>query len=91
MSMKFKLKPKFKDVIYTLKDLEGGWKGQYHGLIEDKADIDARVKLVEATLNYAHTVAENDATILKVFMLPECYFQGRYGSYLVGDPDCFQR
>ena len=67
--------------------LKGQWKGKYHGLLDDKADMNARVNLVKATLNYAYTKAKNDPTILKVFMIPECYFQGVYGSYLIEDAD----
>ncbi len=68
---------------YALNDLEGKWMGRYHGLYSDLDDMNARIGLVEATLKVAYKRAAKDPTILKVFMIPECYFQGRYGSYLL--------
>lgn len=64
---------------------QGKWKGMYHGLKEDKDDISARVSLLKATLDFAYTKAKDDPTILKVFMIPECFFQGRYGAYGIDD------
>ena len=80
-------KQKYKEVTYTKKDLKGGWMGQYHGLEYDKADMTERINLVKATLEIAYKKAKDDPFILKVFMIPECFFQGRYGSYRVEDAD----
>ena len=80
-------KPKFEDVTYTKKDLKGGWMGQYHGLEDDKDDMTERINLVKATLELAYKKAKDDPVILKVFMIPECFFQGRYGAYRVEKAD----
>lgn len=86
-SYAFSFKPRFEKKDYKLEDLEAKWWGKYHGLEDDKADMRARIELVKATLEYAYTKAKDDPTILKVFMVPECFFQGRYGSYRVEDAD----
>lgn len=84
---KIQFKPKFNELTYEKKELKGGWKGKYHGLEDDKADMKARLDLVSETLEQAYIKAKDDPKILKVFMIPECFFQGRYGSYLVVDAD----
>ena len=61
------------------------WKGRYHGFTHDKTDIDHRVAFVADTLEKAFAEADKDPTVLKVFMLPECFFQGVYGAYLIDD------
>jgi hypothetical protein len=63
-------------------DYHGEWKGSYHGLANERGDMDARVKFLEYTLGEAHGKADHGRTNLKVFMIPECYFQGLYGAYL---------
>ena len=80
-----KFKTRFSKEEYKLDDLKGGWKAEYHGYVKDIEDIDARVKLVEYVLEKAYTQSRKEPTVLKVFMVPECFFQGIYGAYLTDD------
>lgn len=70
---------------YVLNDLTSRWKAKYHGFLDDTADIEARVKFVEDTLEKAYAKSNHEATVLKVFMIPECFFQGLYGVYIADD------
>ena len=78
----FKVKP---DVMkpFMASDLKGVWKARYHGYVDDNEDITHRMALVDDTLKKALAQADKDPTVLKVFMIPECFFQGLYGAYLV--------
>ena len=77
--------PMFANMPYELKDLTGQWMAKYHGHPDDKTDIDARVAFIKDTLSKASAKASQDATVLKVFIIPECFFQGLYGAYLGDD------
>ena len=64
---------------------DGKWKGRYNGHIDDKTDIAARVKFIRTAIEQARSLVDEDPTNLKVFAVPECFFQGRYGAYLSAD------
>lgn len=68
-----------------ISELTGQWKMTYHGHPNDQDDIKARIAFIKDTLQKAAAKAEQDPTILKVFMIPECFFQGIYGAYLEKD------
>jgi hypothetical protein len=70
---------------FMASDLKGVWKARYHGCLKDPDDIAKRIAFVADTLEKAYAQAKRDPTVLKVFMLPECFFQGLYGAYLVDD------
>ena len=72
---------------YTQANLSGVWRSKYHGYPDDRADIDARVAFLSDTLAKAYAKANPSPVILKVFMIPECYFQGLHGAYLTADRD----
>lgn len=74
-----------KGEFYSVKDLAGQWKAKYHGYPTDLKDIETRVAFVKETIEKAYARSEKDPTILKVFMIPECFFQGLYGAYLTED------
>ncbi len=78
-------KPKLETKEYRLQDLTSQWKAEYHGFVKDIEDIDARVKLVKYALEKAHAQSKKEPTVLKVFMIPECFFQGLYGAYIADD------
>ena len=78
-------KPRFEESEYTAGDLTGKWKGKYHGDVDDIKDITARVKFIEDTLEKSYNKSDKKPTVLKVFMVPECYFQGLYGAYISDD------
>jgi hypothetical protein len=80
----FKNRPE-KDTPYCYEDLKGVWKSRYHGYADDKKDLGLRVKFVKDTLEKAFAQANPHPTVLKVFIIPECFFQGLYGAYLVDD------
>ncbi|MBX7174324.1 MAG: hypothetical protein K1X72_25355 [Pyrinomonadaceae bacterium] len=80
-----KFKQRFSKEEYKLDDLKGGWKAEYHGYVKDIEDIDARIKLIEYVLEKAFTKSRKEPTVLKVFMVPECFFQGLYGAYITDD------
>ncbi len=80
----FKRRPET-DTPYCYEELKGVWKGRYHGYRDDAEDIDHRVAFVADTLDKAFAQADKHPTVLKVFMIPECFFQGVYGAYLVDD------
>ncbi len=61
---------------------QGEWKGTYHGYEDERTDIEKRIEFLKYVLNEAYGKADADRTNLKVFMVPECYFQGLYGAYL---------
>ncbi len=84
---KVQFKPRFSDEQYTQDDLniKSKWKAKYHGFVKDSEDIEARVKFVAETLEKAYAIAKQDPTILKVFIVPECFFQGLYGAYITDD------
>lgn len=57
------------------------WKATYNGYVEDSIDVTKRVETVKATIEIARQKTNPDPKILKVFAIPECYFQGKYGAY----------
>lgn len=63
------------------------WTTNYNGLLDDVADISARVRFVQQTIDAAHGQADAATTNLKVFMVPECFFQGKYGAYEIANVD----
>jgi hypothetical protein len=71
--------------LYTVNQLTGDWKSKYHGDVDDIKDIEARVRFVGDTLEKAYAQSNREATVLKVFMIPECFFQGLYGTYISDD------
>lgn len=58
---------------------------KYQGMLDDGADMLARVRTMKLAVNQARglvPVAQlNDKKTLKIFMAPEFYFRGRYGAY----------
>ncbi len=80
-----KFKTRFSKEEYTADQLTGEWKVKYHGDVDDSKDIEDRVKFVEDTLEKACAQSNHEATVLKVFMIPECFFQGLYGTYISDD------
>ncbi len=84
-SKTFRIKFKPRAVFYDTADLTGKWQAKYHGFVEDGDDIKARVKFVADTLEKAYVESKKEPTILKVFMIPECFFQGLYGAYITDD------
>jgi len=67
-----------------LKD--GTW--DYVGLDEPRRDVAARLKVVEEALKLAHDKAKtDDETTLRVFVMPEFFFRGKVGAYMMGRPE----
>ena len=60
----------------------GAWKNQYNGQgLTTEEDIEKRIALVKAAIGMAKEKAEASTDVLKVFALPECFFQGKEGAY----------
>jgi hypothetical protein len=66
-------------------DKSGMWKDSYNGLGTDVEDVKKRVELVKAAITKASQSADTKADVLKVFMMPECFFQGKQGAYSIAD------
>jgi hypothetical protein len=59
-----------------------GWKARYNGRPGDKDDITARVTFLGNAMQKAKDQLNADSdTTLKVFLVPECFFLGRYGAF----------
>jgi hypothetical protein len=60
------------------------WTARYNGLLKDHQDMQKRVELVSKVMDLARdkvfSLGDDQAT-LKVMVVPECYFQGKYGAY----------
>lgn len=80
-----KFKTRFTTEEYTADQLTGEWQSKYHGDVDDFKDIEARVEFVGDTLEKAYAKSNREPTVLKVFMIPECFFQGLYGTYISDD------
>jgi len=71
------------------KPLKNG-EYDYVGLEVPKDDVAERIKLVKAVLNLAKghaKVQQNNKDVLKVLVLPEFFFRGKVGAYLLGTPE----
>jgi hypothetical protein len=74
---------------YVWDDTKKRWKNQYNGKPDPNEDLDGRLKMVASVIATAATEAAKlgkDATdpeVLKVFMMPECFFMGGQGSYSI--------
>jgi hypothetical protein len=60
------------------------WKVQYTGL-DGTPDIDRRVEVISSVITQAAAQFAEKDDELKIFMIPECFFLGRYGAYPVED------
>lgn len=58
-------------------------KKNYAGLSNLQDDIQARIALIKRALEIAFSKASTDKSVLKVFMVPEFFFRGSEGAYLV--------
>lgn len=65
----------------------GGWKEQYNGDKNHDTDIQKRVAFVENAIAKAlkELESQDSKDTLKIFMMPECFFQGGNGAYPVGE------
>jgi len=60
------------------------WKDQYNGQgLTTEQDIEKRIALVRAAIEEAQKKADANAQVLKVFAMPECFFQGKDGAYTI--------
>lgn len=59
------------------------WTARYNGKLNDAEDMQARVDFVGKAMDEAFNriAAADKPWVLKVFAVPECFFQGRYGAY----------
>ena len=62
---------------------DGKWMLKYNGESDDSADRTKRVALLKYALGEAQKlpVLNKDRTNLKIFLVPECFFLGKYGGY----------
>ncbi|MBS1835219.1 MAG: hypothetical protein JST65_21040 [Acidobacteria bacterium] len=57
------------------------WKAEYNGDLDDAEDVRKRVAFLKANLLKAQSAIVDRADELKIFMVPECFFLGKYGGY----------
>lgn len=88
--LEFDVEPLYKKVqfighclltIPKAKYEKAAWQAEYNGDIDDAEDVKKRVAFLKANLLKAKSAIVDRADELKVFMIPECFFLGKYGGY----------
>lgn len=74
--------------IHTAPKFLNNGTQEYLGLDDVNNDIGERIKLVAKVLETARdnsNTKQNDASVLKIFMMPEFFFRGKNGAYKMDD------
>ncbi len=60
---------------------KGQWKQEYNGYDDIEMDIERRVKILREAIEVAIIKADKSENFLKIFMIPEMFFQPKIGAY----------
>jgi hypothetical protein len=63
----------------------GKWKQEYNGGDDIQKDINTRIEILKNVIDEAKKKVGSDEKILKIFMIPEMFFQPKTGAYSLAE------